>query len=112
LSSRVPDGDRLLTPGEVAAVFRVNPKTVSRWAKAGRLAAVRTPGGHRRYRQTDVLALLSPADAGQPVSPALPPLPALPALPALEVRAAVGNGGLDLDWMRARVAEMERGSRS
>ena len=39
----------LLTPGEVAATFAVDPKTVTRWAKAGRLSSIRTPGGHRRF---------------------------------------------------------------
>ena len=44
----------LLTPGEVAVMFRVNPKTVTRWARAGRLSAVRTMGGHRRFRASEV----------------------------------------------------------
>lgn len=48
----------LLTPAEVAALFRVDPKTVTRWAKAGKLTAIRTLGGHRRYRQSEVLGLL------------------------------------------------------
>lgn len=39
----------LLTPAEVAKLFRVDPKTVTRWAQAGRLRSVRTLGGHRRY---------------------------------------------------------------
>ena len=51
----VPDAERLLTPAEVAAMFRVDPKTVTRWARDGRLTAVRTLGGHRRYRETEVL---------------------------------------------------------
>jgi excisionase family DNA binding protein len=46
--------DRLLTPGEVAALFRVDPKTVARWATSGRLDSIRTPGGHRRFRDSDV----------------------------------------------------------
>ncbi|GAA2039328.1 developmental transcriptional regulator BldC [Terrabacter terrae] len=50
--------DRLLTPGEVAALFRVDPKTVTRWAKAGKLTSVRTLGGHRRYREAEVRDLL------------------------------------------------------
>jgi excisionase family DNA binding protein len=50
--------DPFLTPGEVAALFRVDPKTVSRWAKAGKLARTRTIGGHGRYRQSDVIALM------------------------------------------------------
>jgi excisionase family DNA binding protein len=52
--------DRLLTPGEVAALFRVDPKTVTRWGKAGKLTSIRTLGGHRRYRESDIRALLFP----------------------------------------------------
>ena len=48
----------LLTPAEVATLFRVDPKTVTRWAKAGKLTAIRTLGGHRRYRQSEVQNLL------------------------------------------------------
>ena len=45
---------RLLTPGEVAAIFRVDPKTVARWAKQGRLTCTRTLGGHRRFAESEV----------------------------------------------------------
>lgn len=48
----------LLTPGEVASMFRVDPKTVTRWAKAGKLGSIRTLGGHRRFREAEVRALL------------------------------------------------------
>ena len=41
--------NELLTPAEVAVMFRVNPKTVTRWARAGRISAIRTLGGHRRF---------------------------------------------------------------
>jgi excisionase family DNA binding protein len=51
--------EALLTPGEVAALFRVDPKTVTRWAKAGKLSAIRTLGGHRRYRENEVREYLS-----------------------------------------------------
>jgi excisionase family DNA binding protein len=51
--------EALLTPAEVATMFRVDPKTVTRWAKGGKLGSVRTLGGHRRYRETEVLELLS-----------------------------------------------------
>jgi len=44
----------VLTPGEVAAIFRVDTKTVARWARMGRLSSIRTPGGHRRFRKTEV----------------------------------------------------------
>jgi excisionase family DNA binding protein len=57
----VPDSERLLTPAEVAAMFRVDPKTVTRWARDGRLTAIRTLGGHRRYLESEVLALLRTA---------------------------------------------------
>lgn len=52
------NNETLLTPSEVAALFRVDPKTVTRWARAGKLSAIRTLGGHRRYRQSEVLQLL------------------------------------------------------
>jgi excisionase family DNA binding protein len=51
--------ERLLTPGEVANLFRVDPKTVTRWAAAGRIGSIRTPGGHRRFRESEVRALLT-----------------------------------------------------
>ncbi|HSE29378.1 MAG TPA: BldC family transcriptional regulator [Candidatus Saccharimonadales bacterium] len=53
-----PD-DQLLTSGEVAALFRVDPKTVPRWVKAGRLSSKRTPGGHHRFRVGDIRALMA-----------------------------------------------------
>jgi excisionase family DNA binding protein len=42
----------------VATLFRVDPKTVTRWAKAGKLTSIRTLGGHRRYRESEVRSLL------------------------------------------------------
>ena len=56
--------ERLLTPGEVASLFRVDPKTVTRWAAAGRISSIRTPGGHRRFRESEVRALLRGDDHG------------------------------------------------
>jgi excisionase family DNA binding protein len=50
----------LLTPAQVATLFRVDPKTVTRWAKAGKLTSIRTLGGHRRYKESEVRALLTP----------------------------------------------------
>jgi excisionase family DNA binding protein len=54
----------LLTPSEVAALFRVNPKTVTRWARAGRISYIKTLGGHRRFRADEIQKLL--AEANQP----------------------------------------------
>jgi excisionase family DNA binding protein len=53
--------ETLLTPAEVAALFRVDPKTVTRWAKAGKLSSIRTLGGHRRYRADEVRRFLEGA---------------------------------------------------
>jgi excisionase family DNA binding protein len=50
--------DQLLTPAEVAKLFRVDPKTVTRWAKAGKLSSIRTLGGHRRYRKQEITSAL------------------------------------------------------
>lgn len=51
--------DELLTPSEVAALFRVDAKTVTRWAKTGRLSSIRTLGGHRRFYAAEVEKLLA-----------------------------------------------------
>ena len=50
--------EMLLTPAEVASMFRVDPKTVTRLAKAGKLTSIKTLGGHRRYKESEVKALL------------------------------------------------------
>jgi excisionase family DNA binding protein len=52
------DQIELMTPHEVAEAFRVDPKTVTRWAKQGKIRSIRTPGGHRRYVAADVRAHL------------------------------------------------------
>jgi excisionase family DNA binding protein len=62
--------EELLTPAEVAAMFRVNPKTVTRWARAGKISAIRTLGGHRRFRKTEIEALLKEVEEPPP-----PPTP-------------------------------------
>lgn len=50
--------DRLLTLAEVADLFRVTNKTITRWSKVGLLHPIRTAGGHRRYRDSEVRALI------------------------------------------------------
>ena len=50
--------ETLMTPSEVARLFRVDAKTVTRWAQDGKLPFIRTLGGHRRYPRSDVMALL------------------------------------------------------
>lgn len=54
-----PQEEPLYTPAEAAALFRVRPKTVARWARQGKIPSIRTPGGHHRYRETDVHAYLN-----------------------------------------------------
>ena len=73
---------RLLTPGEVGALFRVDPKTVTRWAAAGRISSIKTPGGHRRFREDEVKALLEggPDDGEDAVHVPLPGSQTLPGL--------------------------------
>ena len=55
----VSEQEVLLTPAEVASLFRVDPKTVTRWAKAGKLTSIRTLGGHRRYKESEVKSLIT-----------------------------------------------------
>jgi len=51
--------DPLLTSNQVAAIFRVDPKTVTRWAQTGRLRGIRTPGGRHRFRESAVRELFT-----------------------------------------------------
>lgn len=60
MASTSTAAETLYTPSEVASLFRVDPKTVTRWAKQGRLTPIRTLGGHRRYRASEVEQLLKP----------------------------------------------------
>lgn len=62
MTNHAVTAEALLTPAEVAALFRVDPKTVTRWARAGKLTSLRTLGGHRRYRESEVRGLLGGAD--------------------------------------------------
>ena len=57
------DPDALLTPSEVAEMFRVNPKTVTRWARAGKISAIRTLGGHRRFRAIEIMRYLEQVES-------------------------------------------------
>ena len=58
MRSKTEPENRLLTPAEVAAMLRVDPKTVTRWARGGKLSSIRTPGGHRRYSESEVRGFL------------------------------------------------------
>ncbi|GIG91046.1 BldC family transcriptional regulator [Plantactinospora endophytica] len=89
-------GDRLLTPGEVAALFRVDPKTVTRWAAAGRIGSIRTPGGHRRFRESEVRALLEGEGMLDEVDEGIANRPrnAGPTAPSGPGPAGAGNVGL------------------
>ncbi len=59
------ESEPMLTPGQVARLFSVDPQTVGRWAKAGKLPFVRTPGGTRRFPEAAVRAFLNPSSAGE-----------------------------------------------
>jgi len=58
MTSRIVETEALLNPAEVAALFGVDPRTVTRWANTGMLTSLRTLGGHRRYRESEVRSLL------------------------------------------------------
>ena len=65
MGATMGEQETLLTPSEVAALFRVDPKTVTRWAKAGKLTSIRTLGGHRRYKESEVTALLNAVNSNR-----------------------------------------------
>ena len=68
VSSRVQP-ERLLTPAEMAALLRVDPKTVTRWAEQGKFGAIRTLGGHRRYSEAKIRAFLAGTAQGPRPAP-------------------------------------------
>lgn len=55
--NQMPPSEAHMTSGQVARIFGVRPKAVRAWADAGKLTVIRTLGGHRRYREAEVLAL-------------------------------------------------------
>ncbi len=97
----IPD---LLTPSEVAEVFRVDPKTVTKWAESGKLSCIRTMGGHRRYKTAEIRALLVPAVPPEPPSerPAVNcPVPGLGPLESA-IMTLIWGGGQPLTVRHAR----------
>ena len=62
----MPNGpDDLIRVGEAAAMLGVTAETVRNWTTAGKLPALRTPGGQRLYRRGDVEAALIPIGDSQ-----------------------------------------------
>jgi excisionase family DNA binding protein len=59
----------LLRPAEVARLFRVDRKTVVRWAASGRLPSLRTPGGHFRFDAATIYALLAETPQSEAENP-------------------------------------------
>ena len=92
MAGRGPEAEQLLTPAEVAALFRVDPKTVTRWAKAGKLTSIRTLGGHRRYRADEVQARCCRCRARRPANCAPDPAASDPQR-AVKAATAVGRVG-------------------
>ena len=62
-------GDIYIRTAEAARILRVSPKTVSRWAKQGKLPHVVTLGGHRRFPQAAIEALAGKLDRQLSVAP-------------------------------------------
>ncbi|MDQ6726142.1 MAG: helix-turn-helix domain-containing protein [Actinomycetota bacterium] len=62
-TTSIGNSPRYLTPGEVARSLHVSPKTINRWANAGRIPCIVTLGGHRRFRPEDVDAVVEAMSA-------------------------------------------------
>jgi excisionase family DNA binding protein len=62
------DGDRWLTLGQACRLLNVDESTLRRWADAGQVRTFRTPGGHRRFAETDVRSIVNGRGRPQPVS--------------------------------------------
>ena len=64
------EGDELFTPAEAARKLGVTPNTVTRWSRAGKILAIQTMGGHRRFRRSEIERVLGEAnvDVDAPVA--------------------------------------------
>jgi len=60
------EAEPLLTPAQASAILGVDPKTVSRYARAGKISFIRTLGGHRRFKEQEVRALAQAKRGYQP----------------------------------------------
>lgn len=60
----IDERDDLLRTADVAALFHVSPRTVSEWARRGRVPSVRTPGGQWRYPAAPIRRLVERAHDG------------------------------------------------
>jgi excisionase family DNA binding protein len=59
------EGTRFVSRRDVAKLFGVSASTITRWARTGLITAVRTPGGHYRFRAEDVLREVRAAERGE-----------------------------------------------
>ncbi len=64
MEAPAPVGE-FLSRGEVARLFGVSASTVTRWARSGLVASIRTPGGHYRFRAQDALRAVQSSERGK-----------------------------------------------
>ncbi|MBZ4655203.1 MAG: putative site-specific integrase-resolvase [Peptococcaceae bacterium] len=50
--------EKMLTSHQAAKLLNVWPHTLRRWEREGKLKPLRTPGGHRRYKELQIMALI------------------------------------------------------
>lgn len=58
--------EEYLRAGEAAQILHVSPKTMSRWAKEGRVPHIVTLGGHRRFSRRAIEELAQRMFGGHP----------------------------------------------
>ena len=89
----LPSNVKWLSLQEASDMLGVHPSTLRQWADSGKIPTVRTPGGHRRFAESDVRALLEP----EPLQPSGVQLLVQSAVG--RTRLEVGGGGLsDQSW--------------
>lgn len=59
--------DRLLTLKETGKLLNVSKQTLQRWDNSGKLIAIRTEGGHRRYKLSDIEKIINMKDKQQEI---------------------------------------------
>jgi excisionase family DNA binding protein len=99
-ASQGPTGTRWVNLGRACEILGVNESTVRRWADSGEIRCFRTPGGHRRFAEGELMAMTQGASARQPEHD-------LETAAVSRIRRQLHSGGKAAAWYSA-IEEQER----
>ena len=92
-----------ITLGQACQLLGVNESTLRRWADAGQVRSFRTPGGHRRFSEEDLRALMAGQGGPGPV-----PYASLSQLTLARIRRRLQRGRSQAARWYTGIPEAER----